>query len=159
MSTDLEGEFTSALKARERAREIGTTAYHAFRGTTTRVIRVIYSVVILAVAGYSFVGWVKKPSPPPPPVNKSAAPGYEGIVPPETRIIDLVPGEEGVVSSRGYRRVSFDPKGGCIVITRPDGHQDTDCPGMSISAPPTNGGEFIIRPVNGPVRVVVVLQK
>ena len=97
--------------------------------------------------------------PPPPPVNKSAAPGYEGIVPPETRIIDLVPGEEGVVSSRGYRRVSFDPKGGCIIITRPDGHSYTDCPGMSISGPSTDGGEFIIRPVDGPVRVVVVLQK
>lgn len=104
--------------------------------------------------------WVKEPStekPPTPPTATAPAPKY-GYAP-KTEVVDIVPGYEYVAEYRGYRRISFTPKGGCVQITRPDGLQYMDCPGVNISNPPTAEGVFTIRAMDTPVRVIVVLEK
>lgn len=155
MSTDtqgeiLEGEFTSALKARERAREIGTTAYHAFRGTTTRVIRVIYSVVILAVAGYSFVGWVKKPSPPPPPPAATApAASTESHVLENYK--DVTPWFR---PRKGFRR-DWETTGGTAGVCTPNGRCELDDERRYVSVDPNTPIQFESMERNGRVTIKI----
>lgn len=119
---------------------------------------VIFTILMLTLG---IRAWVKVPSTPKPPQPPTAmAPASASAMQkmPVTETVTVSPGIEFVLPTKDWEWVSFDPKGGCVHITRPDGIKYTDCEGMNTHMPPLRvRGEYVITAVDKEVRVVIVL--
>lgn len=117
---------------------------------------VIFTILMLTLG---IRAWVKVPSTPKPPQPPTAmAPASAMQKMPVTETVTVSPGIEFVLPTKDWEWVSFDPKGGCVHITRPDGIKYTDCEGMNTHMPPLRvRGEYVITAVDKEVRVVIVL--